>query len=131
MNMRSAITSLILALDMLVCPFACHGFILASESGDTCCPSKMPCSGDDSPSAPAPGDDGSCGSCLCGGAIRPDEIRVDFEIAQRVTLAALLPILTNDPLASTISPSFDRQSDGPGMIVSGAALRAFLQSFLL
>ncbi len=130
--MRQAIIALVLILDLLVCPFACHGFVVTSESGDSCCPSKRPCSGDNAPVPPGQNNDASCGSCLCGGATSPEQARVDFEIAQNLTPTALLPILSTDLLPSATSLVFELQGDSRGLTPpSGAALRALLQSFVL
>ncbi len=129
--MRPAIPALILILDLLICPFACHGFLVTSDSGDSCCPSKEPCSRDNSPLPPAPNDDASCGSCLCGGATSPEQTRVDFEIAENLmSHALLLPVLAIDPRPTT-SLTFEQGGEDPRLIFSGAALRALLQSFLL
>ena len=130
-NMRQVITALILTLEMLVCPFACRGSLVTSESGDPCCPAKKPCSNDSAPSTPAPIRHASCGSCLCGGTTNPDETRVDFEIAQSVTSGALSLNLMADSVPLLSPPSFEPQGDNPGLIVPGAALRALFQSFLL
>lgn len=128
--MRQETTALVLLLDMMICPFACHGLLATFKTGDTCCPAEKPCSDDTSPVSQGPEDDGSCGSCLCGGATNPDETRADFDIAQSVTFDALLPIPISNPLTLDDSPTFDLQAD-PGLIVPGETLRALFQSFLL
>jgi hypothetical protein len=129
--MRQGITSLVLLLDMAICPFACHGLLATFKSGDTCCPAEKPCSDGTPPTSQGPQDDGSCGSCLCGGATNPDETRADFDITQSVTLDAQLPVLAANPLSLNESPTFDLQADDPGLILPGGTVRALLQTFLL
>ncbi len=130
-DLRQAIIALILTLDVLICPFACNGSIAVAGCGDACCP---PQSDSSQPNAPQPADhdcDGSCGSCLCGGAVTGDETLDDTQVVTHAAFELSLPEIlvgqSNNPTADW--PTHDHSDSPPAR--TGAALRALFQSFLL
>lgn len=131
--MGRAVIALVLILDVLVCPFACSGSMSLGSGipADPCCSPKQTDPGDESPRPPVDGCDGSCGSCLCGGAINAEESGADCVLAQVTPNQVWLPVLNvgvAPPRApgSQLSPFHDTP-----VFPSGVALRALLQSFLL
>jgi hypothetical protein len=120
-------TAAILVLLVFICPYSCIGSTLIPECTDPCCPPKSTAPAD-MPQAPDENCTGSCGGCLCGGAISDDEIRPDLDVAQSLHgWLATIPMRTTDAglSLSDSDPTHSR------LILPGAALRALFQSFLL
>ena len=128
-NMRQTITALMLVLNMLVCRYACSGWVFASDSGDPCCPKQD--SHSDSPRAPQDNCDGSCGNCLCGGAVTGNELRSDFEAAPNASFHSYLPPTISEPLGLGGFQAVRLRNERAIPTRSGAMLRAVIQSFLL
>ena len=125
--------ALILILDVLVCPFACSGSIslVSGASADPCCSPKQTDSDDESPPPSDDGCDGSCKSCLCGGAISGEETCADYLLAQDALTHVWLPGLPVEVKACVSANSQQIRCDDNPAFPSGVALRALLQSFLL
>jgi hypothetical protein len=129
--MGSRTITLLLILDVLICPLACGGPVRLAPAADACCPCDQ--SGPDQDS-PVPFDhrcDGSCGGCLCGGAISGEESRPDSEFAPKTSTPVWLPVLVaeSNTVATRSAPLCN--CDDCAVLPSGAALRALLQSYLL
>lgn len=131
--MSRPIIALLLILDVLVCPFACSGSIsaISGTSGDRCCSPSQTDHGDESPGPTDDGCDGSCKSCLCGGAVNGEETCAAFVLAQDTMTHMWLPVV---PVAISEKSAADSQQivnyDTP-VSPCGVALRALLQSYLL
>ncbi len=126
--------ALVLILDVLVCPFACRGAISvgnSAEVADPCCPPKQTGSDGQSPLPADNGRDASCGSCLCGGAVRGEQSQSNYDSAQVHSIDAWLPPLTVESVTSPAFAGSPGQFDHSPRVVSGAALRALLQSLLI
>lgn len=132
-KMGRSIIVLILVLDVLVCPYACSGSVTAAcDSGDRCCPPKQTDSGSDRHHAPSERCDGSCGNCLCGGAVNCDKGRGDYNASENTGANNGLPALAIEPIwlsLTGVNPLPVPTNHRP--VLSGAVARALLQSFLL
>lgn len=128
--MGRRLTAVILVLLVLVCPYSCIGATLIPKCADPCCPPKQSAPAD-TPQAPDETCTGSCGGCLCGGAISDDEIRPDLDVAQSVSFNHwLVAIPLSQSTGAGLSLS-DADPDHARLILPGAVLRALFQSFLL
>jgi hypothetical protein len=128
--MVRSVISLILALDVLLCPFACGGAIsiVAGAATDSCCSPVPADPADESPRPNDDGCDGSCDGCLCGGAVNGDE-NAALELAPDTVTHNWSLVFT---VSATPSASGHRILDDDNPVFpSGVELRALLQSFLL
>jgi len=132
-TMGRVVIALVLILDVLACPFACSGSISlgSGASADPCCSQKQTDSDDESPPASDDGCDGSCKSCLCGGAISGEETCADYLLTQDTLTHIGLPGLPIEVAACIPTNSHQIRCDDNPAFPSGVALRALLQSFLL
>ena len=121
---------------LLLCPFNCMGTI-AVRGGDgeavkacPCChPQSLPCENGDSQESQSPStpeDECSCTSCLCRGAILPDD-HLPLDMAD-----VLLELPPADALAPALAPAgMFRAAAGsfpPYALQSGRLIRFALQS---
>ena len=128
--MRQTILSLILIADVFVCPYACNGSLWTSGCSDSCCPPKEGDSGSDVPEDRQNSCDGSCGSCLCGGAVTTDQTLTSQDM--RPDVCSDWFISTDDGLSPfTAQLALDDEREHTPNSQTGIALRALLQSFLL
>lgn len=133
--MRSHLFSLLLIVNLLMCPLrclSCEANLVTSENG---APGACSCCslGDDAPTPEAPEpcrDDCNCQSCICEGAV----VEADVELPDSVSHSGqwVRPHLTANLTAALLNKASLRRSRAPvGQFLCGRDVRAAHQSWLI